>query len=104
MGRIIEQKKTEAEANKAIFTTDRQIEALNNSTDYFLDSAGNISLFYEKDAFDSEGNLKQDLSLSINKVGHAMHDLNPVFEKFCYSKEMKNVCSDVLNFFSPICV
>jgi len=55
-------------------------------------------LFYENDAFDEKGELKQDLSLSINKVGHAMHDLNPVFEKFCYSVEMKQVCSDVFEF------
>lgn len=106
MGKIIDGMRAESEKNKAIFTTSngKQIEALNKSADFFLDSSANISHFYEKGAFDENGNLKQDLSLSINKVGHALHDLNPVFEKFCYSVEMKQVCSDVFEFISPVLV
>lgn len=66
----------------AIFTTSKQIEHLSKSTDYFLDSASTISFFYEKDAFDKDGNLVGPLNTVLNKVGHAMHDLNPVYHKF----------------------
>ena len=37
---------------------------------YFLDSANNVSCFFEEKAFDEDGNLKQAKSKSINKIGH----------------------------------
>jgi phytanoyl-CoA hydroxylase len=33
-------------------------------------------------AFDERGALRQPKALSINKIGHAMHDLDPVFDAF----------------------
>lgn len=77
---------TEAENSgldeSAVFTTKKQIEHLADSVDYFLDSGSKISFFYEKDAFDEEGNLVGPLNSVLNKVGHAMHDLNPTFHQF----------------------
>ena len=49
---------------------------------YFLESGGEIRYFFEKEAFDDKGNLVVDKSLSLNKVGHALHDLDPVFDDF----------------------
>jgi phytanoyl-CoA hydroxylase len=49
---------------------------------YFLDSATRSSCFFEEEAFDAQGQLKQAKALSINKIGHAMHDLDPVFDAF----------------------
>lgn len=46
---------------------------------YFLDSASQINFFFEEKAFDEAGKLQQPKELSINKIGHAMHDLDPVF-------------------------
>lgn len=46
---------------------------------YFLDSASQINFFFEEKAFDESGKLQQAKELSINKIGHAMHDLDPVF-------------------------
>lgn len=40
--------------------------------EYFLDSANNISFFFEENAFQEDGNLRQDKSLSINKIGHGV--------------------------------
>ncbi len=37
---------------------------------YFLDSAGNVSFFFEEEAFDAGGGLRQAKALSINKIGH----------------------------------
>ncbi len=37
---------------------------------YFLDSASNVSFFFEEEAFDAGGGLRQAKALSINKIGH----------------------------------
>ena len=37
----------------------------------------------------------QDTALSINKIGHAMHDLDPVFESFSYTPQLADVAADI---------
>lgn len=37
---------------------------------YFLDSANNISFFFEEKAFDAEGRLVKPKALAVNKIGH----------------------------------
>ncbi len=64
----------------AIFTT--KDESTTKSDDYFLTSGDKIRCFFEEEAFDASGALRQPKELSINKIGHAMHDLDPVFERF----------------------
>jgi phytanoyl-CoA hydroxylase len=49
---------------------------------YFLESGDKIRFFFEEEAFDPQGRLKQSKARSINKVGHALHDLDPTFERF----------------------
>jgi phytanoyl-CoA hydroxylase len=66
-------------SSKTIFTTNDQIRTVDR---YFLDSATRSSCFFEEEAFDAQGQLKQAKALSINKIGHAMHDLDPVFDAF----------------------
>jgi phytanoyl-CoA hydroxylase len=65
--------------NISVFTTREQSRSVD---DYFMDSANKVSCFFEEEAFDATGQLKQDKALSINKIGHAMHDLDPVFDQF----------------------
>jgi len=50
---------------------------------YFFDSAESIHCFLEEGALNENGELIKPARLAINKIGHAMHDLNPVFKKFC---------------------
>ncbi len=82
----------EPSAERTVFTTDQQERTSNRE---FLDSAGSVWCFFEADAFDESGELAQDKSLSINKIGHAMHDLDAVFESFSYTPELAAVAADI---------
>jgi phytanoyl-CoA hydroxylase len=66
---------------RSIFSTTEQTQL---DDDYFIESGDKIRFFLEKDAFDDNGDLRQAKELSLNKMGHAMHDLDPVFD--CFSR------------------
>ena len=52
---------------RTIFSTRDQGHARDR---YFLESGGDIRFFFEEEAPDA-----------LNKIGHALHDLDPVFER-----------------------
>ncbi|MDH3772335.1 MAG: phytanoyl-CoA dioxygenase family protein, partial [Nitrospirota bacterium] len=62
-----------------IFSTTRHSHAQDR---YFLESGDKIRFFFEEEAFDASGRLRQSMAHSINKVGHALHDLDPTFDRF----------------------
>lgn len=76
----------------SVFQTTEQAKT---SDDYFLESGDKISFFFEKDAFDACGELKTDLFHSLNKIGHAMHDLDPVFNRFSRSPQLKALAAEL---------
>jgi phytanoyl-CoA hydroxylase len=78
--------------HRSIFTTDDQSRV---SDQEFFDSAGAIHCFFEEHAFGADGELVQDKELSINKIGHAMHDLDDVFERFSYTDDLAKVAHDL---------
>jgi phytanoyl-CoA hydroxylase len=82
----------DASATRAIFTTRDQASA---TDDYFLRSDNTIRCFFEEEAFGPDGQLRQDKSLSINKIGHALHDLDPVFEAFSRDTRLAGVARDL---------
>jgi phytanoyl-CoA hydroxylase len=49
---------------------------------WFLDSGDQVRCFFEEDAFDADGRLQVPKARAINKIGHAMHHLDPVFASF----------------------
>jgi phytanoyl-CoA hydroxylase len=66
-----------------------------SSDDSFLTSGSTIRCFLEEEALDSSGNLRVAKSLAINKIGHAMHDLDPVFDHFSHGQQLESVAAAV---------
>ena len=76
----------------SVFRTDEQTRVSDRE---FLQSGGDVSCFFEAEAFADDGTLRTPKALSINKIGHAMHDLHPAFERFTYSPELASVAADI---------
>ena len=74
----------------SIFSTKEQNRI---ADEYFLASANNISFFFEENAFNPDSTLKQIKEHSINKIGHALHDLDPVFDRFSRNKKIAQLAS-----------
>lgn len=62
---------------------------------YFLDSGDKIHFFFEENAFDKEGRLITDKLLCINKIGHALHDLDPIFSQVSRSPHIAALINDL---------
>jgi phytanoyl-CoA hydroxylase len=76
----------------SIFSTHEQSRL---SDDYFLTSGDKIRFFFEEDAFRPDGTLKQSKERSINKIGHALHDLDPVFSEFSRTPDIVQLVTDL---------
>ncbi|PHR94138.1 MAG: phytanoyl-CoA dioxygenase [Robiginitomaculum sp.] len=82
--------------HKTIFSTDQQRQDnVDLEQDYFLGSANQVRCFLEEKAFDAHGELLHPLARSINKIGHALHDLDPVFEVFSHGEKLAALASDL---------
>jgi phytanoyl-CoA hydroxylase len=76
----------------SIFSTHEQ----NRTTDaYFLESGSEIRFFFEADAFLPDGSLRQSKAQSINKIGHALHDLDPVFGQFSRTMNIEELTASL---------
>jgi phytanoyl-CoA hydroxylase len=75
-----------------VFTTSEQERV---SDRYFLSSGSGVWCFFEEEAFGGDGELRQPKELSINKIGHATHDLDPTFERFSYTADLAGVAADI---------
>ena len=58
---------------------------------YFQESGDTIRFFFEKGAFDERGRLAKDKHAALNKIGHALHDLDPVFDRFSRDPKLANL-------------
>jgi phytanoyl-CoA hydroxylase len=69
-------------ARRSVFTTDDQARRTDG---YFLDSGEAIHFFFEDEADGVDAPVKER---AINKIGHALHDLDPVFDAFSRSSAL----------------
>ena len=76
----------------SIFTTHEQSRV---ADEYFMTSGDKIRFFFEENAFLEDGTLKQPKERSINKIGHALHDLEPTFARFSRSDRVKEIAKAI---------
>ena len=77
---------------QSIFDTNKEYHANDN---YFLESGDKIRFFFEDKAFDENGNLTNDKELVINKIGHALHDLDDEFFNFSHSTVLDHIAKSL---------
>ncbi len=82
---------------RSVFSTTNQTQL---DDTYFIESGDKIRFFLEEDAFDESGKLRQPKIDSLNKMGHAMHDLDPVFDRFSRTPRLATI-ADSLGFEDP---
>ena len=77
---------------RSIFDTKNQ-EHIDDK--YFLESGDKIRFFFEDKAFDTKGDLLREKKYSINKIGHALHDLNDKFYNFSHRKDLDQIAKSI---------
>jgi len=75
----------EPDANAGVFSTRNQALTADAA---LIASADQVHCFFEEEAFGADGRLQVPKSRSINKIGHALHDLDPVFDAFSHGPEL----------------
>ncbi|KAL4475411.1 hypothetical protein ABPG72_022046 [Tetrahymena utriculariae] len=61
----------------------------------FIETGDKIHFFFEENVFDKNGNLIVPKEHALNKIGHAMHDLDPFYQKFSYQPLYKYILQQI---------
>ena len=80
------------EGPRSVFSTAEQAR---RSDEWFLGSGDQVRCFYEEQAFTAEGALKVAAARAINKIGHALHDLDPVFAAASYDPRLAEIAAQL---------
>jgi phytanoyl-CoA hydroxylase len=82
----------EPDANAGVFSTRNQAITADAA---LIASADQVHCFFEEEALAADGRLQVPKSRSINKIGHALHDLDPVFDAFSHGPELVALAAEV---------
>ena len=86
----------ESDGGVTVFSTTEHSHAQDQ---WFLGSGDTVRWFFEDGAV-SGGRLSRPMPLAVNKIGHAMHDLDPAFDEFSRTPELAELAAD-LGFLAP---
>jgi phytanoyl-CoA hydroxylase len=79
-------------ATVSVFTTDEQVRT---TDDYFLGSGDAVRCFFESEAIGRDGGMTVPKRRAINKIGHALHDLDPTFNGFSREPRLEAIAHAV---------
>ena len=82
----------EPAADSAIFSS-RERSLLSDRA--LLESADQVRCFFEEEAFDADGRLVVPKAEAINKIGHALHDREPLFDQFSRDPRLAELAHDI---------
>lgn len=77
---------------RSVFSTRAQAR---RSDAWFLGSGDQVRCFFEEEAFAADGALQAEPARAINKIGHALHDLEPVFAAASYDPRLVEIAAAV---------
>ena len=83
---------TDAQTSASVFSTrDRALVA----DAALLASAHAVHCFFEEEAFSLDGQLQVPKAQAINKIGHALHELDPVFRAFSHGPPLAELAAEL---------
>jgi phytanoyl-CoA hydroxylase len=80
------------EENRVAFSTSGQGHA---AAEYFRGSGDKVRFFLEEGAVAADGGLDRPKARAVNKIGHALHDLDPIFAPFSRDPRLAEICADI---------
>ena len=83
---------------QSVFDT---VSQSHNDDNYFLESGDKIRFFFEEKANLDEENVKTNKQYIVNKIGHALHDLDDKFIAFSKNEELDQIAR-AIGFQNPL--